>query len=111
VNDQPITQVMPQIGGQAVLMRNASPADMLKLPSTGAGAPDKLLGDRFTVEAYVLLESIYENASVRIIASQWNGNQKSPGWSLGVTSERSAHQPRNLILQLIGHDSDGRKGG
>lgn len=106
INEMPITQVMPQTGGQAVLMRNANPVDMLKMPRDG-----KLFGDEFTIEAYVLLESIYENANVRVIASQWNGVQTSPGWSLGVTSEKSKHQPRNLILQVIAAEAEGRKGG
>ena len=57
--------------------------------------------DEFTVEAFVLLESIYDDASVRVIASQWDGKQDHPGWSLGVTSEKSKHQPRNLILQVV----------
>jgi hypothetical protein len=109
VNDQPITQVMPQVGGQAILLRSANPADMLKMPKISGAQP--LFGDHFTVEAYVMLESIYENASVRVIASQWNNDKKTPGWSLGVTSEKSAFLPRNLILQLFGDESNGRKGG
>jgi hypothetical protein len=106
VDDQPVTQMMPQTGGQAVLVRNALASDILRLPGTQAN----LVGDTFTVEGFVLLESLYESASVRVIASQWNGNQTRPGWSLGVTSERSAHQPRNLILQLCGTAREGAAG-
>jgi hypothetical protein len=109
VNDQPITQVMPQVGGQAVLLRAANPTDMLKMPRIAGAQP--LFAERFTVEAYVMLESIYDNASVRVIVSQWNSDKKTTGWSLGVTSEKSAFLPRNLILQLIGEERDGRKGG
>ena len=36
-----------------------------------------------------------------MIASQWDGKQDHPGWSLGVTSEKSKYQPRNLILQVV----------
>jgi hypothetical protein len=112
VPDQPVTQIMPQTGGLGVLVRDASPGDMLRLPSASADA-DALFDDEFTIEAFVLLESIYEDASVRVIASRWDGRPDHPGWSLGVTSEKSKHQPRNLILQLAAEakDGDGRAGG
>ncbi|HWB01345.1 MAG TPA: DUF1553 domain-containing protein [Pirellulales bacterium] len=57
----------------------------------------------FTIEAFVLLRSLYDNASVRVIASQWDSDQQHPGWSFGVTSTASRYKPRNLILQLVGH--------
>jgi Concanavalin A-like lectin/glucanases superfamily len=56
----------------------------------------------FTIEAVVILDSLYEDAAVRVIASQWTGKPEQPGWSFGVTSAKSKHQPRNLILQLTG---------
>jgi hypothetical protein len=87
---------MPQRGGQAILIRNANPADMLRLPD---GAPQEL-DKTFTIEAYFQLESLYPDASVRVIVSQWDGSQQHPGWAFGVTSEKSKHQPRNLIIQL-----------
>tara|TARA_R110002095_G_scaffold161803_1_gene140243 strand:+ start:33402 stop:36650 length:3249 start_codon:yes stop_codon:yes gene_type:complete len=62
----------------------------------------------FTIEAYVQLESIYENAAVSTIASQWTGSNKQRGWSLGVTSQKSAYKPRNLILQLVGNNKAGK---
>ncbi len=60
------------------------------------------LGDVFTVEAIVNLDRIYSNASVNTLISQWNGNKGSMGWSIGITSQRSAYQPRNFIVQLVG---------
>lgn len=54
----------------------------------------------FTIEAFVLLNSLYDDAAVRTIASQWDGNSQHAGWSLGVSSRQSAHKPANLILQL-----------
>lgn len=57
---------------------------------------------QFSLESIVILRSLYKDAKVRTIVSQWTGNQKDPGWSLGVTSTKSAYKPRNLILQLIG---------
>jgi hypothetical protein len=56
----------------------------------------------FTASAVVLLRSLYPDASVRTIVSQWDGDTDHPGWSLGVTSTKSKHTPRNLILQLVG---------
>ncbi|MEZ6055126.1 MAG: PSD1 and planctomycete cytochrome C domain-containing protein [Planctomycetaceae bacterium] len=59
-------------------------------------------GNQMTIEAIVLLRSLYPDASVRTIVSQWDSDTTHPGWSLGVTSTKSAYKPRNLILQLIG---------
>ena len=61
----------------------------------------------FTVEAYILLNSLYPDASVRTIASHWDSNNAHPGWALGVTSTKSSYQPRNLILQLVGDSGGG----
>ncbi|RLS55196.1 MAG: DUF1553 domain-containing protein [Planctomycetota bacterium] len=59
----------------------------------------------FTVGATVLLRSIDPEANVRTIASCWNAGNDTPGWSLGVTGVKSKHQPRNLILQLVGREN------
>jgi hypothetical protein len=56
----------------------------------------------------VLLRSLYEDAAVRTIASQWNSDQKHAGWSLGVTSTKSKYEPRNLILQFVGETKEGK---
>ncbi|MEZ6121687.1 MAG: DUF1553 domain-containing protein [Planctomycetaceae bacterium] len=55
----------------------------------------------FTVVAMIHLKSLYPDATVRTIASQWNNNNSERGWALGVTSEKSAYKPRNLILQVV----------
>ena len=95
IDAKPVVKSMPQLGSQAIYVRDARVDDMLRL-SSPSGMPS---GD-FTVEAYVLLESLHNDASVRVIASQWDGKQTSPGWSFGVTSTQSKYNPRNLILQL-----------
>ncbi len=77
-------------------------------PLAVSGQPLKV-ADGFTVEAFVLLRSMYQDASVRTIVSQWTGGKSSPGWALGVTSTRSAYKPRNLILQLVGSGADGKR--
>ncbi|MBL9186549.1 MAG: DUF1549 domain-containing protein [Opitutaceae bacterium] len=69
------------------------------------GAPRE--GDDFTVEAVVNLASLDPAASVRVIASRWNGEKlslDSHGWALGVTGKKSAYKPGNLIVQLVGED-------
>jgi hypothetical protein len=95
--DLPLVQAMPDRGGQAARFRSEHMEDRLCLEADPA-FPE---GD-FTVEAIVVLDSLYEDASVRVIASQWAGKPGLPGWSFGVTSAKSKHMPRNLILQLTG---------
>ena len=67
----------------------------------------KTEGDQFAIEAVVKLNSLYPDASVRTIAARWDNDKTKPGWSLGVTSEKSAHKPNNLIVQLSGSDFQG----
>jgi len=95
--DLPLVQVMPDRGGQAARFRSEHIEDRLCIDADRA-----LPSGDFTVEAVVILDSLYEDAAVRVIASQWSGKPEQPGWSFGVTSAKSKHQPRNLILQLTG---------
>jgi hypothetical protein len=70
-------------------------------------------GDVFTVEAIVTLDSIDANASVRTIASRWTGGKdsiESFGWRLGLTGEKSAYKPRNVVVQLVGEDENANIG-
>lgn len=91
-----------QTTGDAIKLGTESPHQKLRIPYS------KSLPDQdFTIEAYVQLESIYESAAVNTIASQWTGSTKQKGWSFGVTSQKSSFRPRNLILQLVGHNSSG----
>jgi cytochrome c553 len=91
-----VVQRMPQRAGLAAVIDPADPAAVLR--AEGAGWPE---GD-FTIEAHVILQSLFADATVRTIAAQWTGDTAEPGWSLGVTSEKSKYRPRNLILQLAG---------
>ncbi|MBL66933.1 MAG: hypothetical protein CMO74_00555 [Verrucomicrobiales bacterium] len=72
--------------------------------------PGPLPSGDFTAEAFIQLHSLFPDASVRTIVSQWNSSKATPGWSLGVTSTKSAYKPRNLILQLIGVPQRGDHG-
>lgn len=69
----------------------------------------KLPEQHFTVEAVAILDSLYKDASVKTLASRWDGSHQHTGWSLGVTSEKSRYQPRNLIVQIVGDDFQGNR--
>jgi hypothetical protein len=93
---QVAAQRMPQRAGLAAVIDPASPSAVLTTPAEGLPTAD------FTIEAHVVLQSLFADATVRTIASQWTGATSDPGWSLGVTSEKSKYKPRNLVLQLAG---------
>ncbi len=94
---------MPATGSQAVVI---SPNGPVTLKRSGA---EPVLREEVTIEAVVMLRSLYEDANVRTIVSQWTGNKSHAGWSLGITSTKSAYQPRNFILQLVGTTEDSDK--
>jgi hypothetical protein len=85
-------------------MNPKSAQDRLLVPETKE-APH----DEFTIEAFIVLRSLYGDASVRTIASQWSGKKDDPGWSFGVTSTKSMRRPQTLVLQLTGKDRSGAK--
>ncbi len=86
---------MPYREGQAALLQPSGP--QTRLTAEGKDFPT----DTFTVESYVVLRSLYDDAKVRVLASHWNGDKAAPGWSFGVTSRRSAYKPQTLVLQLF----------
>jgi hypothetical protein len=94
---------MPRREGQALDVSESAPGSRL----AASDSPALPAGD-FTIEAYVLLRSLYEDASVRVIASHWNGDNNTPGWSLGVTSKKSKYTPQNLILQVVAASPEGK---
>ncbi len=99
-----LVETMPQTGTQAVLLKPDSKQRYLEVPYTS-----KLPEADFTIEAVVLLESVYPDATVRTIAAQWDNNPQHPGWALGVTSAKSRYRPRNLIVQLVGKSASGKR--
>jgi hypothetical protein len=80
-------------------MQPGSPNEKLQVKT-----PAQIEADRFSIEAVVNLNSLYPTGSVRTIASRWDNDKASAGWALGVTSEKSAYKPNNLIVQLVGED-------
>jgi hypothetical protein len=97
-----VTRSMLLTGSPAAAVGDSSD----KLPLVAADTAKLAQGD-FTLEATVLLKSLYADAAVRTIASRWDSDTRHAGWSFGVTSEKSRYQPRNLILQLVGQGADG----
>jgi len=118
-----LTQRMPHREGRAAVIDPSMAAAVMTVPgssqaaaggATGGGATARTAGDDaataatpfpagdFTIEAHVILQSVFPDATVRTIASQWTGDDRQPGWSFGVTSEQSRFRPRNLIVQLAG---------
>ncbi len=100
-----VSEKMPYREGKAASMQPKGPMDRFEV------ADNSLMptGD-FTIEAFILLRSLYEDASVRTIASHWNGNKTSPGWALGVTGKKSSSKPQTLVLQLTGEPGEGSGG-
>jgi Protein of unknown function (DUF1553)/Protein of unknown function (DUF1549)/Planctomycete cytochrome C len=91
------SEKMPYREGRAAVLQPDGPQVRFQVPDHAS-----LPTEDFTVEAFVLLRSTYEDASVRTIASHWGGDKKKPGWSFGVTSKKSQFKPQTLVLQLMG---------
>lgn len=98
-----LTATFPITNSPAIEINGANTLPQWNLPDT-----QRVLTGDFTIEAIVQLRSIYPDANVRTIVSQWDGDSAHRGWGLGVTSAQSKHQPRNLILQLVGDAADGK---
>ncbi|HEX2749399.1 MAG TPA: DUF1549 domain-containing protein, partial [Verrucomicrobiales bacterium] len=99
-----IVDSMPQRDGKAAVLSPGTAQERLVVANDRLTLPD---GD-FSIESVVLLHSVFADARVRTIASQWDGNRSRPGWLLGVTGQKSRRKPQMPVLQLIGPDKDGR---
>ena len=103
---EPIAGIFSQrIPSPAALLKPDSAQSSLSIAKAGPMPA----GD-FTVEAMIKLNTLYPNAVVRRIVSQWDNNKAHPGWVFGVTSTKSGYKPRNLILQLVGDKTKGDHG-
>jgi hypothetical protein len=92
-----LSEKMPYREDKAAVMSPTGPMERFEVPAS----PAMPQGD-FTLEAFVMLKSLYEDGQVRTIASHWDGNNKHPGWAFGVTGKKSANKPQTLALQLCG---------
>ncbi len=94
----------PARTSRTLMLKPGTTAEKLRI----ANGP-KMEPENFTIEAMVYLDSLYPDASVRTIVSRWGNGKTEAGWSLGVTSEKSAYKPNNLILQINGEDFQGSR--
>jgi hypothetical protein len=95
---------MPHVGTHALEIGNAPD----QLPAQAVDRDLELSGT-FTLEAVIVQRSRYSNSSVRTIVSNWSGSNGQPGWSFGVTSDRSSYKPGNLIFQFVGKNAKGKR--
>jgi len=95
--------------------RNGSRAALLKPTGlqTRLLVPDNPLMPSydFTIEAYIVLNSVDEGATMRTLLSRWDGRKDQPGWSLGVTGLKATGKPQSLSLELIGDPAEDGNGG
>ncbi len=93
---------MPYREGRAAVLAAGNHGARLLIPED-----DKFPTGDFTIEGFIILRSMFEDGTVRTIASQGNGDSQRPGWSFGVTSKRSRYKPQVLVLQLWGKNEKG----
>ena len=65
------------------------------------------LGNSWTIEAIARLNRIHANTHVNTLLSQSAWSHQKQGWSFGITSAKSAYEPRNFIMQLTGENVGG----
>jgi hypothetical protein len=94
---------MPFREGRAALMQPGASQPHLMVTDTS-----KLPAGDFTIEAFVVLKSVYDDAKVRPIAAHGNA-ESGPGWLFGVTGKKSTHKGQALVLQMWGEDEKGKK--
>ena len=87
---------MPFRDGRAALFTPGG-QDRLTIAEPGA-----MPTSDFTIEAFINIRSIYEDARVRTIVASGDGLRGHPGWSIGVTGKTSRHKPQTLVLLLSG---------
>jgi hypothetical protein len=98
-----VADKIPYRDGKAALMSPRSGQERFVVPES-----DSLPAEDFTIEAFIMLRSLYEGSEVRTIASHWSGQQSEPGWGFGVTSLKSQRRPQTLVLQLSGQGVAGK---
>lgn len=94
---------LPYRDGQAALVSPEGPQSRFEVPPSGI-----LPTNEFTIEAFVLVRSVYENGSVRTVAANWSGANTQPGWAFGITGKQSRRKPQTLVLQLTGMKLNGK---
>jgi len=88
---------IPDGEGQAALLSPQGPQRWLEVPHR-----PPLNTDDFTLEATILVRSVLNDDSMRTIVAKWEGDERKPGWSFGVTGRGADRSPQTLALHLIG---------
>jgi hypothetical protein len=96
-------EAMPQRSGQAVVFAATPEQSNLLLPPNALSQ----LQPHFSLETVVLLRSVYPSGEVRTVLSNWNGDEKTAGWSLGVSGQQSRRRPQVPLFQVVGKDAQG----
>lgn len=94
---------VPYRDGQAAMFDPAGSQSMLTVNESESLQP----GETFTIEAFFVPRSVSEGAELRTIASKWSGRMTEPGWSLGITGQKSRRRPLSIALQFVGRHRDG----
>jgi mono/diheme cytochrome c family protein len=100
-----IPEKIPFRDGQGALLEPGGISGLRTRDSAGITTKDG-----FTVEAFILPRSVAETAALRTIIAKWNGTYSTPGWSLGITGQKSRRTPMVLALQTVGTKADGKLG-
>ncbi|HSH94115.1 MAG TPA: DUF1549 domain-containing protein [Roseimicrobium sp.] len=87
---------LPFRDGQAAVLTPGTAQSMFSVSTTNE-FPKK----SFTIEAFVMMRSVYDSAAVRTIAAKWDGSMQTSGWGFGVTGKQSRRKPQTLVLQII----------
>lgn len=95
---------VPFRDGQAAFIEPEGEQAMLAVMDSAGMNPE----GTFTIEAFVLPRSISESSNLRTIAAKWSGNHLEPGWSLGITGQKSRRRPLTMALQVVGRHRDGK---
>lgn len=94
---------LPYRDGQAAILEPDGPQNRFEVPPNAA-----LPKGDFTIEAFIMIRSVYDSGSVRTIAANWTGGNTSPGWGFGVTGKKSRRKPQTLVMQLTGTRLNGK---
>lgn len=95
---------VPFRDGQAAFIDPEGAQTMFRVNDSAALPVD----GAFTIEAFMVPRSVSEGPQLRTIAAKWTGKHSEPGWSLGVTGQKSRRRPLSVALQLVGRHRDGK---
>lgn len=90
------TDRFPFRDGKAVVIVPTAKEQGLSIPMRHSPHTD---GD-FTLEAFVYLRSVPEDATTRTVAARWPESGQRASWLVGVTGKKSHHKPQSLFIEF-----------